>query len=173
MIKLTTELPHQQEKWRNDPRVHAWTRQNGILPAGSMESWKKRLETDPTVKMFGIQVFDGSTAGFCGTCGLTSIDLIHRKAEFSCLIGPEFQGRGYGRLALIELFNYGFRDLGLNKIWGETLVGNHALNIFLKLGMKEEGLLKQTYFKNGKFVDSIMIGLVKSEWENQPWARLS
>lgn len=164
MITLTSALPPQQEEWRNDPRIYRWTRQNGPLSVGASKEWLERIQKDPCIKMFGILEPAGA---FVGTCGLTSIDYVHRKAEFSCFIAPEHQSKGYGKAALIELFNYGFNHLNLNRIWGETLVGNPALKIFLSLGMKKEGRLHETYYKDGAYSDSIIIGILKEDWEDK------
>ena len=100
-----------------------------------------------------------------GVCGLTDINLIHRRAEFSLYIFPEYHRRGYAKDALKALFRHGFDDLNLHSIWGETFDGNPALSLFTdKLGMVYEGTRRQFYFKNGKYVDAHIISLTKEEF---------
>ena len=165
MISLTPFISKKQFYWRNSPEVNAWTRQNGLLSLGDMERWMDRIETDKTIKMFGLM--NGTEA--VGTCGLTSIDLTHGTAEFSLLIGPEFHRKGYGRAGLIELLKYGFKNYPLNLIFGETFEGNPARHLFRKLGFVEEGFLRQRYFKNGKHINSIMLSMLREEALCQQW----
>jgi RimJ/RimL family protein N-acetyltransferase len=102
---------------------------------------------------------------FCGVCGLTSINFINRRAEFSCYIAPEFQGHGLSVPTLKTLFRHGFEDLNLNLIWGEVFEGNHALAIFKhKLGMVWEGRRRQFYWKEGRFWDADIVSITADEF---------
>lgn len=166
-VTLVPEISHYQMAWRNDPKVNAWTRQNGILSAMDMKRWFEQIDTDPSIKMFGIAA--ASTGEDVGTCGLTSIRPVHGTAEFSLLIAPDHHKKGYGKAALIELLKYGFKHMRLNCIWGETIVGNHALEMFKNVGFHVEGQLTQRYFKNGKYVDSISVSILRENAECQIW----
>lgn len=157
--------------WRNDPSINAWTRQNGLLTAEDMTRWRIKIASDPTIHMFGIQCEDclGSSYGNVGTCGLTGISLLHGHAEFSLLIKPELHRKGFGRAALIELLKYGFKNLRLNRIWGETFQGNPAFKLFLSLGMMDEGVTRESYFKNGEYIDANIVSILRKEAEAQAW----
>jgi RimJ/RimL family protein N-acetyltransferase len=165
-VSLTRELSAKQHEWRNHPSITAFTRQNGLISDADMGRWYEKIQTDPTIQMFGIKTDAGQITG---TCGLTSISHVHGSAEFSLLIGPEYHRRGYGRAALIELLKYGFKNLRLNCIWWETFEGNPARTLFKELGMMEEGKCRQRYFKNGAYVDSYIISILRSDAEQQTW----
>jgi len=100
-----------------------------------------------------------------GVCGLTSIDKHNQSAEFSLYIRPDRHRMGYGADALRLLLRHAFFDLNLNRIWGETYEGNPALAMFEKVGMKQEGRLRQTYFREGRFIDSIIVSMLRTEWQ--------
>lgn len=171
-VKLTHEISPRQLDWRNSPKIHLWTRQNGLLTENDQRAWKEKISQDPTIKMFGIEGWTGtSPLGMdnVGTCGLTSINMIHRSAEFSLLIGPEFQKRGFGKSALKALFRYGFDQLQLHSIWGETFEDNPAFLMFMKLGMRKEGKVKERYFKNGKYKDAYIVSILDREARRQSW----
>lgn len=175
-VTLTKEISPYQMEWRNHPSINAWTRQNGIIGKRDMVKWFDKLDYDSSIEMFGviseieyfIPDYQCSNKNI-GTCGLTSINHIHGSAEFSLLISPEYQGKGYGTAALAELLKYGFKNLRLNCIWGETFTNNPALKMFLKLGMVEEGRLRQRYYKNGEYTDSIMISITEKEAREKAW----
>lgn len=164
MIKLTKEIAPEAFNWRNDPSIFRWTRQNGLISYSDHYNWLDKITKDPTIMMFGVFATGGFSQGkTVGTAGFTSLRPEHGSAEFSLLIGPEYQRQGYGKPALQELLIYGFDVLRLNTIYGETLVGNPALKMFKDLGFQVEGSLKARYFKNGAYQDSIPVSVRK--WE--------
>lgn len=173
MVRLVKEISPKQREWRNDPRIMAWTRGSELLSEEDQQLWLKGLIGDPTRKFFGIEVSESSKIkGMIkrptnvGTCGLTSINVIHGSAEWSLLVGPEYQGKKYASAALKLLINYGLYSMRLNRIWGEIFDGNAAsLHLAEKMGFKVEGKLRQTYYKNGKFIDSTIVGLLREEWK--------
>ncbi len=155
-------------KWRNDPEIYKWCRQVGPLHWNRHLAWLENQSKDPSISMFMI-LDDGIIP--VGVCGLTSIDSINRRAEFSLYIGSEYQRMGYATQALKALFKYGFNDLNLNRIWGETFHGNPALDLFMKkLYMDYEGIRKDFYFKDGYFVDTHLISLSAESFKHSVFA---
>lgn len=147
-------------QWRNDPKIWKWCRQNDVISTQAQEAWFERQAKDPSIKMYMIEA-EGKSVG---VAGLTSIDLWNRRAEFSLYIAPGFQGLGYGSKALQTLFDHGFRNLGLNCIWGETFEGNPAARIFEKLGVMKEGTRRAFYFRDGKHIDAHLYSVLAKEW---------
>lgn len=146
--------------WRNDQRIYQWCRQHEPITKEHHNNYWSRAEHDPSIKMFAVTL-DGEAIGMCG---LTSIDLINHRAEFSLYIEPEAQKRGHGRAALDALCHYGFCVFGLNLIWGEVFDGNPAMNMFEDAGFRREGTRRQFYRRNGKYIDAHLISLLKSEF---------
>jgi RimJ/RimL family protein N-acetyltransferase len=153
---------------RNQPVIKDWCRQHTLISDASQESWYQRIESDPTIKMFSIfSSADKSyeASAMVGVCGLTDINLIHRRAEFSLYIFPHHWRKGYAFDALQTLFRHAFDDWNLNSIWGETFDGNPALSLFTdKLGMVYEGTRRQFYFKKGNYIDAHIVSITKKEF---------
>lgn len=150
---------HDLFEWRNDDSIREWCRQVGYISWMDHLKWYKRQNNDPSIRMFLIE--DGYNVG---VCGLTSINHIHSRAEFSLYIAPKYQGKGYGKQALAKLFDFGFKELNLNLIWGETLFDNPAHLMFEKMGMKKEGTRRQFYFKDGKYISADLYSITREEW---------
>lgn len=167
MIRLVKEISPDQREWRNDSRIMAWTRGSECLSKKDQDEWLEKIERDKTISMFGIEVMEeGGVPLNIGTCGLTSISMIHRTAEWSLLISPQYQGKGYGKAAFKLLLEYGFYNLGLNRIWGEIFDGNDAsFKLAARYGFREEGKLRQSYFKNGAWVNSTLVGLLRGDYD--------
>jgi RimJ/RimL family protein N-acetyltransferase len=80
-------------------------------------------------------------------------------------IAPEYRGQGLGKLTYQKLIPYLFEKYSLNKISLEVLSTNIvALELYKKIGFKYEGTKRQEVFKNGKWIDSIVMSILKSEY---------
>lgn len=163
-VKLDAICHYDLEKlraWRNHPKIWKWCRQHTLITEVEQSHWYERISTDPSIHMYVIHA-DGTGVG---VCGLTSIDHVHKRAEFSCYVAPEKQGNRYATKALRTLFDHGFYDLNLNVIWGETFDGNPARRIFKnQLQMTHEGTRRSFYFVDGKYLDAHLYSVKRSEW---------
>lgn len=144
--------------WRNNAEIYSWCRQNAPLHYSNHLQWMQNQCKDQTIEMFGIVANDKVTnlPTLVGVCGLTSIDYINRRAEFSLYIAPEQQGQEFGREALRTLVRWGLDSLNLNRIWGESYQGNEAVKIFEKIGFVKEGERIDFYFRNSKYVNALL-----------------
>ena len=152
--------------WRNDPEIFQWCRQNTLISDAEQERWFENQSRDPKIQMFSITARTKDGLQPVGVCGFTDIDHFNRRAEFSLYIAREHHGRGFGKGALMTLFNHGFIDLGFNVIWGETFDNNPAAKMFEDIGMKKEGVRRDFYFKKGKFINAALYSILRSEWHS-------
>lgn len=157
-----------QARWRNDSLV--WTRE--INPTTALQQQDFFQHLPRTSRYFVILTKDHKNEPLIvGLCGLTGIDQIHRKAEFSLLIGTEHRKKGYGSQALILLLNFGFESLGLNLIFGETFSyprdfgTNPGAKAYEKLGFKLDGVLRKRYKKYGQWVDALIYSILREEFK--------
>lgn len=146
--------------WRNNPTIYRWCRQYEPVTREHHDAYWARVACDPNTKMYAVY----NRSSVVGICGLTSIDWINRRAEFSLYIGPEYQDRGYHEAALRALCLHGFNVLNLNCIWGESFEENPAIKVFKRVGFKEEGRRRQFYFREGKYIDATLFSLLRDEY---------
>ena len=154
---------------RNNFEIRRWCRQTNLIYNEGQDLWFDRQMQDPTIEMYG--VYDNKDLEIRGVCGLTDIDQHNRRAEFSLYIFRQDQKKGFGKNALLTLFNHGFNNLNLNCIWGETFAGNPALNLFKSIGMKEEGIRREFYLKHGQYIDCHLESILLSEWKQSEYNR--
>jgi diamine N-acetyltransferase len=80
-------------------------------------------------------------------------------------IAPEFTGKGLAKEAYKLFIPFIFNLYNLNKISLEVLSTNErAINLYNKLGFKYEGIKRQEVLKEDKFVDSIIMSILKEEY---------
>lgn len=163
-------------KERNEYDNYRFFRQNAPLHWEKHHEWCHTQTTDPSLSMFRVHIYVGTKkdphtgvdmpySARIGTVGLTSIDYVNRRAEFSIVLGSEYQGYGYGQDALISILGHGFLDLGMNVIWGEVFETNPALDKFFKVGFKLEGKRRAFYYRNGSYIDACLISITRSEFD--------
>lgn len=101
-----------------------------------------------------------------GLVSLTNIDYINRSAEFHIMIGnKDNRGKGIGYFAATEILKHAFNNVNLNRIELGVLESNlQALKLYEKIGFKREGVMRQSTYKNGEFVNMIMMGILKNEF---------
>jgi len=149
-------------RWRNDPQILSRLLSHRKLTIEKQREWFAKLPGDESKRSFIIETLDGRAVG---QGGFGSIDAHSRTAELGVMIGERSeQGRGYGSEAVRLLAEYGFGGLGLHRIQLRVLEGNdRALGIYRKLGFRDEGRLREAIFKDGRFLDVLLLGMLAGE----------
>ncbi|AOM81669.1 GNAT family N-acetyltransferase [Salisediminibacterium beveridgei] len=101
-----------------------------------------------------------------GLVSLTNINFINQSAVFHIMIGDdENRGKGIGYFATTELLNHAFNDINLNRIELTVLETNtRAIRLYERVGFKIEGTKRNSVYKNGEFVNMILMGILKEEY---------
>lgn len=100
-----------------------------------------------------------------GYTGLEHIDLLNRQADLSFWISSEMERRGYATEAAQAALAFAFATLEMNRVVAMHLAGNLlAGRLLKKVGMQQEGQLRQHLCKWGQFEDVIVCGIFRSDW---------
>ncbi len=79
---------------------------------------------------------------------------------------PSDRGKGYASEAAKLLVDYLFLTKMIVRIQaGTSLRNSSSMRVLEKLGFQKEGVLRKSYFVNGKYDDSVIFGLLREEWE--------
>lgn len=91
-----------------------------------------------------------------------------RRAELGYWLAQPAWGHGFATEAAHALVDFGFRDLGLARIYAQVLAGNRAsLRVLDKLGMVNEGVKRQHVHKARRLHDVVLYGLLRDEWSRR------
>ena len=115
---------------------------------------------------FAIEV-DGKVIGQCGLYGFDKFRGVAHGCELGIIIGDKtYWGQGYGREAVSLLLDYAFCYWNAHRVGLETSsVNERALRCYKACGFVEEGRLRQAEWQNGQYVDTVMMGILREEWE--------
>lgn len=151
-------------KWRNDPENRRFYREYEEKSIEDQIYWYHEImNKDNTWYHFCVRPI-GETK-IIGIVMLNHIHWVNKTGEFGITIGEKkYQGKGFGSDALLTLLNYGFFELNLNRIWCEVFSNNPAIELYKKIGFREEGKLRSHIFKNNEFLDSYILGILKHEF---------
>jgi RimJ/RimL family protein N-acetyltransferase len=165
--------PHDAEltlTWRLSERANLLNR--GATTVAEQERW---IISRPAQELNFIIETKSSLP--VGMISLVGINLVHRHAEPArFLIADEEAVRGLPIAveAMKLLYHVAFDQLELVRVHGLVAQEN---GLMLKwqtyLGMKEEGVLRQHYYLNGRFQDAIAVGLLRCEFEEITLPRMN
>ncbi len=170
-----SDLPKFVE-WLNDPQVTQGLLIHYPLSQADEESWFERLLTQPAdERVMGIEVredSEGATADtwtLIGTIAFDHIDWRIHAAEFGIMIGEKgYWNRGYGTEAVRLLVQHGFNTLNLNRIYLRVFDSNpRAIRAYEKAGFTLEVRERQADFRNGHYVDVLLMGILHDEFNDQ------
>lgn len=121
---------------------------------GMAEAW---IEATSTMWLHGksatFAVCLQETDELIGCCGLSIVQR-HRRASLGYWVGRDFWGHGYCTEAAGAVVGFGFKELGLHRIFAMHLCKNPASGaVMRRIGMKHEATLSDYVLKNNVFED--------------------
>ena len=80
-----------------------------------------------------------------GSCGIRIVSLEDRKGSFGCELAREYWGQGLSLIASQTIIDFGFKTLGLHRIYAERISENKAaVTLAKRLGMREQADSEKT-----------------------------
>ena len=97
---------------------------------------------------------------------LRNIHQLHRHCEFAIYLGDKnYKGQGLSKEATCAALAFAFDQLGLQRVYLQVLEHNQiAIKLYQKLGFKQEGILRQSVYKDGQFRNELMMSMLKEEF---------
>lgn len=151
-------------RWVNDPNVRRFLKVRLPVTRDAEVSWfDDRAQRQDDIQL-AIILNEGDR--HIGMMGLHRVDWVHRHATTGSLIGESAEwGKGYGSEAKTVLLRYAFLELNLHRISTSVLATNtRSLRCQLKCGYVKEGCRYSRFFVEGKWVDEILLGIVREDW---------
>jgi [ribosomal protein S5]-alanine N-acetyltransferase len=138
-------------------------------PPTTPEGFEKFIQWAIGQRQAGNQMTFGMVPeGFDHAVGLVQVRAIAPNfsvAEWGFAVGSPFWGTGLFLASARTTLDFAFQHTGVNRLEARAAVqngrGNGALR---KLGAVQEGILRGSLLKDGKYLDQIMWSIVASDW---------
>ncbi|WP_306534111.1 GNAT family N-acetyltransferase [Geobacter sp.] len=151
--------------WLNDPEVSA-NNSHHIFPytREQAEEYIQKAYTGSSKLVLAVNLKESDV--HIGNIALQQIDFRNQCAEFAVLFGEkDYWGKGYSKEAARLIMKHGFDSLNLRRIYCGTFAENIAMQKLADfLGFKREGVRREAFFKDGKFVDIWEYGVLRDEF---------
>jgi RimJ/RimL family protein N-acetyltransferase len=152
-------------QWINDSETNYW---RGLYHPMSIENSLEWLKQNSVIthEKICFAVCDNQH-NFIGLIGLRSICLRSRRGEIWIYLGnKEKWGHGIGSDAIKTLCDYSFNQMNLNRIWAEIDPENMGtLRCLEKSHFTKEGVLRAGYYRHGKYRDTMILSILRKEWD--------
>jgi RimJ/RimL family protein N-acetyltransferase len=153
-------------KWINNPNIRPFLLLQFPISEAGERAWLESLNSvsNPSDIVFAIVLKRGDR--LIGNTGIHRIDWLNRHAMTGAMIGEiDCQGKGYGSEAKELILRYCFNTLGLHRISSSVLANNpRSLAYLKKAGYREEGIQREHFFRNGQWVDEVLLSILEDEW---------
>jgi [ribosomal protein S5]-alanine N-acetyltransferase len=104
---------------------------------------------------FAIDLVDDGT--LVGVISLQKIDTVSKNAQIGYWIGDKYWNRGIATESINLVIHHAFHVLRLHKVYANVLATNGAsIRVLEKNGLKKEGVLKHSIYKDDKFYDVVL-----------------
>jgi RimJ/RimL family protein N-acetyltransferase len=154
--------------WLNDPAISRTILHRRPLNLRNEEEFLERMSRSEQDLVLGIAL--KADDRLIGATGFHQIDPRNRHACFGITIGiPEAWGKGYGTEATQLMVRHAFETMNLNRVWLQVFEYNlRALRTYEKIGFKKEGVLRHENYREGRYWDTLVMGILRHEWEAPP-----
>lgn len=150
----------QRVAWMNDVRINATLNIQLPVTLEGTHLWFGRvLENVSRVDL----AFENDAGVLVAMGGFTDIDRSVNKAELYIFVDPDLKGQGLGTEAVRLMCDYGFSEIGLEKIYLNVNADNLlARKVYEKCGFCLEGILQRELRNSGKIKNRCRYALFKT-----------
>lgn len=122
-----------------------------------------KYESTDTEYTYAIELI--SENKLIGAIRVINISYYNKRGEFTVILNPAYQGKGYMNEVFTGLLTYCFNEAEFNRIQGLIAVENiPSQELFKKSGFKLEGTLKDYWILKGEFTDAQLFAITAEDF---------
>jgi diamine N-acetyltransferase len=148
--------------WLNDRETNRYLQVIYPVSKRYSDAYVMEADEDKSKKMF---IIDNSDMKSIGLVVFSNIKWEFRNCEIGIAIyDKNHRRRGYGRDGLETAIKFAFDDMNMHLIYLNVYEANEgAINLYKSLGFRQEGILRDRYYKDGKYGNIIVMSRLKNE----------
>mgnify|MGYP004666392849 CR=1 FL=1 len=145
----------------NDPEiensVYGWSYPVSLE---SQKKWILSLKNDTNVR-YAIDYNDSMV----GVASISSIDMKNSSANMNIKLQKGARGKGVATHAITLIIHYCFEELNLHCLTANVIERNiDSRKLWERFGFKQDGIMRERVYKNGKYHNIIAYSLLKDEF---------
>ena len=168
-IKLRPIEPKDSEQifiYRSDPETNKY---QGFIPKelNEVEEFIARnpAEFNQPESWFQLVIINKESNEIIGDIGVHFIGTNGFQCELGCTLSKKHQGKGFATVAMKITIDYLFNSLNKHRLIGSVDPKNmSSIRLLERLSFRKEAHFKESLLVDGKWVDDMIYGLLKNEW---------
>ena len=145
-------------------RFYAWTGRTEAEVRDFVQMFVDQ-QVDRPRRKFQLAITLSDSGRLIGSCGIRRKPENDWEADIGFDLVPEYWGQGYATEAALAIVDFGFRELELHRISSWCLADNTAsARVLERVGLRPEGRLRENEYFKGRWWDTLLYGLLESEW---------
>ena len=154
--------------YQNDPRYlryYHWTERTAEDVQAFVQMFLSQKKERPR-RNFQLAIVPKTSSQLIGNCGVRINDADLREANIGYELASHYWGKGYATEAAGGILRFGFADLGLHRIWAETIAENvGSARVLEKLGMRLEAREREKEWIKDRWHDRLIFAILDHEWQ--------
>ena len=148
----------------NNPDVRHGLSATEPISEQAEREWVESVTSGETDDVHLLICVDGEAVGIIGLNDVT--DRIG-MAELGYWLTPDAWGNGYATDAAQRLTEYAFQERRFHRVYAKVFVGNEgSQRVLEKTGFQREGTLRDHWFRDGRYEDVYIYGLLEGELDH-------
>lgn len=150
----------------NDPEIKRFTTPMVPYPF-TYEDEEKWLNSNSALNhTYSFAIESLNEGKYVGGCGINIVDWKNSNATLGIFIGDKnYWSKGFGTDAMTVLIKFVFYQMNIRKVKLSVYAFNErAIKCYEKCGFKKEGVLRDEIFKDGRYYDEIIMGILRDEY---------
>ncbi len=133
------------------------------LPYPSREYWRRRLSENTDSVYYLVGIIEGRIIGMAHVATFPNRPRRSHAGAIGISVHADWQGKGVGKELMRAIVNLAENWLNLKRLELEVYADNEAaIRLYERFGFEVEGRLRQHAFRDGQFVDSIVMGRIRA-----------
>ncbi|PIQ67778.1 hypothetical protein COV92_01130 [Candidatus Uhrbacteria bacterium CG11_big_fil_rev_8_21_14_0_20_41_9] len=161
---IEMEDVHNFQRWINDPEVRRYLVTRGPISKLQEAEFLRQMMGSANHRIFVIVLKEADRA--IGTMGIHNINWIDRTGTTGTMIGEvDCWNKGYAKEAKKLLLRHAFMEMNLRRIETAVIAENKAsIKCQEACGYVREGLLRKKVFRTGKYLDEVVLAIMRDDW---------
>lgn len=146
--------------WRNNNKIRKWMFNDSPISINDHIQFLHNLNKDKNNFYWLVKNIRKLKKNL-GVVYINKVDFLNKNAYLGIYVNPKYLSKGFGTQIFIRLKKLVFNLAKFHTLKLEVFRSNkNAINFYKKVGFNKEGMLKEVIYRNQKWNDVLVMGLI-------------